>query len=31
VDTGELELDEMFYGNIKVTVGCGEGMLREVR
>jgi predicted polyphosphate/ATP-dependent NAD kinase len=31
VDTGDLALDEMFRGYIRVTVGYGEAMLMEVR
>jgi predicted polyphosphate/ATP-dependent NAD kinase len=31
VDTGDLELDEMFRGYVKVTVGHGEAILMEVR
>jgi predicted polyphosphate/ATP-dependent NAD kinase len=31
VETGDFELDEMFRGYIKVTVGYGEGVLMEVR
>jgi predicted polyphosphate/ATP-dependent NAD kinase len=31
VDTGDLALDEMFRGYVKVTVGYGEAMLMEVR
>jgi len=31
VDTGDLELDEMLRGYLKVTVGYGEAMLMEVR
>jgi predicted polyphosphate/ATP-dependent NAD kinase len=31
VDSGELELDEMFRGYLRVTVGYGEVMLMEVR
>jgi predicted polyphosphate/ATP-dependent NAD kinase len=31
VDSGDLELDEMFRGYVRVTVGYGEMMLMEVR
>jgi predicted polyphosphate/ATP-dependent NAD kinase len=31
VDSGDLALDEMFRGYVRVTVGCGEVMLMEVR
>jgi predicted polyphosphate/ATP-dependent NAD kinase len=31
VDSGDLELDEMFRGYIRVTVGPGEAILMEVR
>jgi predicted polyphosphate/ATP-dependent NAD kinase len=31
VDSGDLELDEMFRGYVRVTVGYGEAMLMEVR
>jgi predicted polyphosphate/ATP-dependent NAD kinase len=31
VDTGDLALDEMFRGYVRVTVGYGEAMLMEVR
>ncbi len=31
VDSGDLELDEMFRGYLRVTVGYGEAMLMEVR
>jgi predicted polyphosphate/ATP-dependent NAD kinase len=31
VDSGDPALDEMFGGYVRVTVGCGEAMLMEVR
>jgi predicted polyphosphate/ATP-dependent NAD kinase len=31
VDSGDLELDEMFRGYVRVTVGYGEAILMEVR
>ena len=31
VDTGDVELDEVFRGYVRVTVGYGEAMLMEVR
>jgi predicted polyphosphate/ATP-dependent NAD kinase len=31
VDTGDLALDEMFRGYVRITVGYGEAMLMEVR
>ena len=31
VDTGDLELDEMLSGYMKVTVGHKQGMMMEVR
>jgi predicted polyphosphate/ATP-dependent NAD kinase len=31
VDSGDLELDEMFKGYVRVAVGYGEAMLMEVR
>ena len=30
-DSGDLELDEMFRGYVRVTVGYGEAILMEVR
>jgi predicted polyphosphate/ATP-dependent NAD kinase len=31
VDTGDVELDEMLYGYVRVTVGYGEAILMEIR